>query len=368
MPAPRSHLALGLGIAVALLLCVAGSAHNTSLGRSTFALDEGGAVAIAIEMEERDVLEVFDVDLSSPQEAPLLDKRAASILTRFVRLESDGARCPVHSERWERAGPRAVRFHLAARCKPGPEKLTLDWGLSTLTPLDLRSMATLTAPGGVEHTALLTRQTPRAELVVARPSTFATFGRFTLLGAEHILLGWDHLAFLLALLLACARYRRLLLVVSGFTVAHSVTLALGALDMVRVTPAIVEPVIAASIAVAALVAGARLYAGTLAHPGGLLAPGSAWPELALVFGFGLVHGLGFATLLKDALGETANPTVPLLGFNLGVELGQLLAVSVAFPLLVLVGRRSVGRPVFLSLLAGLLALGAYVAVARVLAG
>lgn len=356
----------------ALLLLALGaapaSAHTLSLGSSRFEVADDGGVAIAVEVEERDVLELFDLDPSRPEEARLLERRAAGALTRFLRLTADGRRCPLSFEGWERSSARGVRFSLAARCPAPIERLTIDWGLATLTPLDLQSAAAVTAPGGIEHAVLFSRRAPRAELVVRRPSALSTFGRFLALGVEHILLGWDHLAFLLALLVGCARYRRLLLVVSGFTVAHSVTLALGALGVVRLAPSLVEPVIAASIAVAALWTAARLHAGARAHPGGLEEAGTPTGELALVFGFGLVHGLGFASLLEEALDGTGGVALPLLGFNLGVELGQLLAVSAAFPALVRIGRRARGRAVLLALLFALVALGAWVAVDRALGG
>ena len=356
-------LVLSLSLSSALSV----SAHDLALGSSRFVLDEKGVVAIEIDMEARDVLELLDVDVALPEEAALLERRA-EVLTRYLRVHADGARCPLGAPRWQPVPPGGVRFSFEARCRAAPERLSIDWGLSTLTPLDLRSAATLSAPGGIVHTTLLARRSPHVDVVVTRPSTAKTLARFFVLGLEHILLGWDHLAFLLAVLLGCARYRRLLLVVSGFTLAHSLTLVLGALGAVRLSPGVVEPVIAASIAVAALIAGARLLRGSLAHPGSPLEPGDVTTELALVAGFGLIHGLGFASMLEEALGESVDVLVPLVGFNVGVELGQIAAVSLAYPLLVVVGRRELARALFLALLAGLLALGAWAAVDRLLGG
>lgn len=138
------------------------------------------------------------------------------------------------------------------------------------------------------------------------------------LGVEHMLGGWDHLAFLLGLLVLCQSLRALLGLVTAFTLAHSLTLALAAYEVVRLPGAPVELVIGLSIAYV----GAR---GLI-----LKEPGAPWLEAGA---FGLVHGLGFASQLARQLEASASPLQLLLGFNLGLELGQLLVV-VALLLLV----------------------------------
>jgi hypothetical protein len=160
---------------------------------------------------------------------------------------------------------------------------------------------------------------------VRRPGVL-TF--FLALGFEHILGGADHLAFLLVLLVAAPRLRSLVGVVTAFTVAHSITLAIAALDPGGVLGSIpgrlVELAIALSIA---YVACQNLL---------LREPRTAWLE---AFGFGLLHGLGFAGFLGDALAGEPLVVTALLGFNLGVEGGQLLVVLVAALLLFLTSRR-----------------------------
>lgn len=143
-----------------------------------------------------------------------------------------------------------------------------------------------------------------------RPGVLAGYVR---LGVEHILTGYDHIAFLLALLVASRRLRSLIGVVTAFTAAHSVTLALAALGWVRVPPGLVELAIALSIAYVA--------AENLLFP----RPGTRWAE---AFGFGLVHGLGFAGFLADSLVFEPLKATALVGFNLGVEAGQIAIVSV----------------------------------------
>jgi hydrogenase/urease accessory protein HupE len=155
------------------------------------------------------------------------------------------------------------------------------------------------------------------------PSRVRVLGEFVLWGVHHILMGFDHLAFLLALMLAIVKVRTLLLVITSFTVAHSITILLAAMEVVRMPPAITEALIAASIV---YVAGENLLLGRRAA--------SLRGRWLMTFAFGLVHGLGFAEVLRERLAEVPEGIVmPVLAFNLGVELGQVAVVAAVFPLL-----------------------------------
>ncbi len=160
---------------------------------------------------------------------------------------------------------------------------------------------------------------------VRRPGVFTLFLR---LGLEHILRGHDHQAFLLALVVASRRVRSLLGVITAFTLAHSLTLALAALDLVNVPPRFVELAIALSIA---YVACDNLLRKAARDP---------WLEASC---FGLLHGLGFAGFLGKALAGEPLLVTALFGFNLGVELGQLVLVSAGLLLVTWLFRRH--RPV-----------------------
>jgi hydrogenase/urease accessory protein HupE len=151
------------------------------------------------------------------------------------------------------------------------------------------------------------------------PATDISFLRFLVIGIEHILTGYDHLAFLLALLLAGGSLRSNVKIITSFTVAHSLTLALATFALVNISPAIVEPVIAASVAFVGI---ENLIRRRLA---------ARW---LVTFGFGLVHGLGFASALRDLGigGLGARAAVPLLSFNLGVELTQIAIAALVLPL------------------------------------
>ncbi len=138
------------------------------------------------------------------------------------------------------------------------------------------------------------------------------------LGVEHILLGYDHLSFVLALMLLVPTLGKLVKTISAFTIAHSLTLALALLGVVHVPPAPVEALIAMSIALVAL----ELTRGpTAAEP--TLSRQYPW---AVAFIFGLLHGLGFAGALTQIGLPPEQIPLALVGFNVGVEIGQLLFV------------------------------------------
>jgi len=141
---------------------------------------------------------------------------------------------------------------------------------------------------------------------------------YTVLGIEHILTGYDHLMFVIALLFLVGFNRRLLYTITAFTLAHSLTLALSALGLLTLRSPPVEATIALSI---------MLVAGEALHRQQTLA--RQWPAL-VAFLFGLVHGLGFAGALKEIGLPQKHLSVALLTFNVGVELGQLLVVGLAF--------------------------------------
>ena len=153
----------------------------------------------------------------------------------------------------------------------------------------------------------------------SRPTV--SFLAFLKLGIEHILTGYDHLLFLLGLLVVCRRFSTTLTIVTCFTVAHSLTLALAALNVVTIPSRVVEPLIAASI--------------TFVGVENLVRRGEPKGRWLLTFAFGLIHGFGFASVLREAgVGAGGKAlALPLFAFNLGVEIGQLAVVAILLPLL-----------------------------------
>src|SRR6185295_17497952 len=125
-----------------------------------------------------------------------------------------------------------------------------------------------------------------------------SYGAFVLLGIEHILTGYDHLIFLLGLLLAGASFKNVAKIITSFTVAHSITLALSTFDLVRIPSAVVEPLIAVSIVYVGL---ENIFRRDL-----------KWRWL-LTLGFGLVHGFGFASALRSlGIGSGTGAAMPLV--------------------------------------------------------
>lgn len=173
------------------------------------------------------------------------------------------------------------------------------------------------------------------------------FWEFFRLGAEHLLTGLDHILFLLALIAGSRRLREIVLAATTFTLAHSVTFVLAALGLVKVPASFVEPVIALSIAVVAgwhlwRIRRRRSHATELPTAGHFSLDPAGWTRLAVVFCFGLVHGLGFASALGIDQAWSWTLLWSLLVFNVGIESVQLAIIMAVFPLLALLRHR---RPV-----------------------
>ena len=155
-------------------------------------------------------------------------------------------------------------------------------------------------------------------------SAICEFYEFTSLGIEHILSGYDHLLFLLGLHIVDRKVIHIVKVVTAFTVAHSLTLGLAVLDIVTLPVRPIESLIALSIAYIAVE--------------DLILKNRPEKRWLIAFGFGLVHGFGFAGILRDIGLAEARLLISLLSFNVGVEIGQIGAVALQIPLLVGIGR------------------------------
>lgn len=221
-------------------------------------------------------------------------------------------------------------FHIAGIFRVhGAKALTVESPLITRLPRGHRQfISLLDGHGIILAEALLSADQNVIDVDVSEriaerslPAKIFPFRDFFVMGVEHILTGHDHLLFLFGLLIAMSQFRATVWVITCFTLAHSTTLALAAFDVVRVSGRVVEPLVAATI----------VYVGVenLLRSEG---PPGRW-RLTLIFG--LVHGLGFATDLREKLAGAvgAEITVPLLSFNLGVELGQMAVAALVLPLI-----------------------------------
>lgn len=220
----------------------------------------------------------------------------------------------------------------SARCPSSAQALAIDYKLLFDVDPQHKGMASVTQSGQTS-TLIFEASKPQQTLNLAGSSPWGELGRFIYQGAWHIWLGYDHVLFLLALLLPsvlrrehntwqAANDRRgviidVLKIVTAFTIAHSITLSLAALSIADAPTRVIESAIAASVIVAAL---NNIFPLFTQH------------RTKIAFAFGLLHGFGFASVLAD-LGLTEATLVrSLLGFNLGVELGQMLIVAILLPI------------------------------------
>jgi hypothetical protein len=379
----------------ALLLPETAGAHTRSISYSSWRLTEDGArVKLRIPR-----LELTRVGLDAPPDDPALAQRAAAYLAARIALVGGGAPC----ERSGPIGPRRAKEGWAAfawqlECRDGsPDSIStsilLDVAPSHLhfarvTLRDGRIVERLLTEADSEWSglsaAVVSEGTPDGDSA-AREATAevlgSTLARYVRLGVEHILTGWDHLAFVLALLILAARLGEVARVVTGFTIAHSVTLALAVLGYVYPHAPSVEAVIGFSVALVAaenawavsgrgrgvplaIAAGLLACAALAAGGHGVLGVGTllglalfslchfallersdrpARVRAALAFAFGLVHGFGFAGVLGEMQLPTERLVPALFGFNVGVELGQLATVAVVWPILRALSTLAEGR-------------------------
>ena len=206
---------------------------------------------------------------------------------------------------------------------------------------DHHTLARIDGPSGTQQFAFAP-DSREARFVVDGPGARArTTGSFFTLGVHHILSGYDHLLFLLGLLLPGGGLLSLAKIITAFTIAHSVTLSLAVLQVVTLPDRLIEAVIALSIA---FVAAENLFRTPTVSRRWLVS-----------FCFGLVHGFGFSSALRELGLPTQGLALSLLGFNVGVEVGQALVVAACLPLLFLLRRtRWESRAVMSSSLAILL--------------
>jgi hydrogenase/urease accessory protein HupE len=219
----------------------------------------------------------------------------------------------------------AVALALAYRCPQGTGPFDLDARFVGELGRGHRHLATLTV-GDERREAVATSAHTVASF--ERPSSKrpASFGPLVLMGVEHILTGYDHLLFLLGLVLIGGPIRSLIGAITAFTVAHSITLGIASLGGWSPSPHVIEPCIALSIA----------YVGVENW-----FVDDARGRWRITFPFGLVHGFGFAGALREiALPRPAIPAA-LFAFNLGVELGQAALLAAIFPLVYVARKQSV---------------------------
>ena len=258
---------------------------------------------------------------------------------------------------WSAAEPlpdrQSVRWHARYPITSAPGSVTVT---ATLFPYDPAHQTFLNfyEGGALTSQAILDRSHPQLEYFVGdRQGVFAVIRKFVPAGIHHILVGPDHLLFLVGLLLLGGSIRRLLLVVSAFTAAHSITLSLAALNVITPPARLIEPAIALSI----------VYVGVDNLMVGRGRDVRAW----IAFAFGFIHGFGFANVLREMNLPSRALGWSLFSFNVGVEIGQLLVVVVVASVLIALRSRdeAAGRRLAFAGSLAVIVLGAFWFIQRV---
>jgi hypothetical protein len=334
--APRGVLAI-CWVAAAISIASSAAAHDRSASRARVVVSgERARIDLALSDLDRSALAHAGIDGR--------DELAAHLISS-VALSSDRAWCAAEARSFRDLASTegTSRWEWRVRCDGTPARLR---ALPVPSRPSHVCFARVTPAGSTEIVAqdhVLSEIAPEVELRAAPTSRVEAFSRFVPIGVEHILSGLDHLVFLLMLLLAAGSLRHAAILATGFTLGHSVTLAAAALGTVTPEPRVVEALIGFSIAVVAVDA---------VRPAAVSQKGlSLSRHLWLAAGFGLLHGLGFAGALREVGLPPDRAVVALLGFNVGVELGQIAIVLAIWPLLAWSRRVDARRTLILELCA-----------------
>jgi hydrogenase/urease accessory protein HupE len=307
-----------------LLLGLAGMpayAHTAGVSSSEISVN-GRVVAIEINALARDYEKAAGVRISEAGSGAVnavalavMTPAVLSYVRSHAEVLSDDVPCKP-DEGKARPADTHVTVTLVWTC---PNSGALRYRLSLFQDVDpsAQHLVSLTIESGKQEFAL-DKNTPELALSGGVPSNFRVAGHFLAAGVEHIFLGYDHIAFLIAIILWASRLWPVVKAVTAFTLAHSITLSLAALDVARIPSAIIEPAIAASIIYVAVENFTTRDAG------------KRWRETFL---FGLIHGFGFASAFEELGLPKAKLIAALAAFNCGVEIGQVLIVATAFGLL-----------------------------------
>ena len=325
-----------LGTFLAILSQENALAHKTSLTAAEIIVsDTNVAIQLKVSAHDLAVALGIETDLITPVPRSAFEERSEE-LSRYLRerlsILAQRKPCPSKAPSVDYSFlPDDLHLLVYYDCPVPIDHLAIHYLLFFDIDVSHRSLGRLLLPGGEEQ-FLFDRSLTHFELEVARPpvrSRVDLFGRVFILGVEHIIIGYDHILFLLALLIVSVHFWQMVKIASAFTVAHSITLALAWYGVVDLPSRIVESAIAISIAFVAI---ENIMSRRFGH---------RW---LLAGGFGLVHGLGFYSALRDlGLGQTDMATT-LLAFNLGVEAGQIAVIGLVYGPLVLWRRQQWYQP------------------------
>jgi hydrogenase/urease accessory protein HupE len=293
-------------------------AHDPGLSSAKLAL-QNGSLCATLTFAPADMEAISDGE--KPDAAQWETLAAQSLEVWF-----DGKKAAPTTVKVRPLANKDVEFQLLFHV-PSAGRLRLRSTLLDRLPFGHRQYFTLIgANGAALSEKLLSGSSPAVDTSLAEVATRTAppshpFTEFLGMGIKHILTGYDHMLFLFAVLIGCKRISSVVKIVTAFTFGHSFSLALATLGWVEVPSRVIEPLIAATI----------VYVGVE----NLISRRAVSHRAILTFGFGLVHGFGFAGALRE-MGVGINGgavAVPLLAFNSGVEIGQMMVAAVILPIL-----------------------------------
>jgi hydrogenase/urease accessory protein HupE len=293
---------------------------------------EPGAIELTLVAHMFDIAHELGIDPPDRVLDPsvLISKGDAVLALLRGRLQITAGGHVLSEATWSAPEPlpdrQSVRWHARYPITSAPGSVTVT---ATLFPYDPAHQTFLNFYEGdlLTSQAILDRSHPQLEYFVGdRQGVFAVIRKFVHAGIHHILVGPDHLLFLVGLLLLGGSIRRLLVVVSAFTAAHSITLSLAALNIITPPARLIEPAIALSI----------VYVGV----DNLMVGRGRDVRVWIAFAFGFIHGFGFANVLREMNLPSRALGWSLFSFNVGVEIGQLLVVVVVASVLIALRSRN----------------------------
>jgi hydrogenase/urease accessory protein HupE len=314
---------------ITLGIGVSAHAHQVKLStaRVTLGGDRTVSVEVALKGSDADRLagtNVFDAQRDSVD--PTLVAASAAPILAYVNAHVavtglDGKACVAGAAALVPDGDGVI-YRNAFSCRN--VRGDIVYRSTVLTAIDPSArQIVLVGEGANVPQALLDASNTTVTLSAPAPLLLSTMQRYLITGIEHIFLGYDHIAFLIGVVLWARRLVPVIKIVTAFTIAHSITLSLAALNLIVLPGVVVEPAIAASIVFVAM---ENFFSCDI---------DSRW---RVTFAFGLIHGFGFASALRE-FGLPANAVVPALAaFNIGVEVGQVAIVSIVVPALIVLDR------------------------------
>ncbi|WP_274363966.1 HupE/UreJ family protein [Paenibacillus thermotolerans] len=309
-------------------------AHAATFVVSDFSTPEPNIVRLVLRVDEKTIMEVAaeaDRNGDGVIDADELKTGYESIihpyLSKRITVSNNGEALSMVAVKQELPNPNVLRFEFDFPSEQPIEQLSIGYDAFFEVAPDHTNIAAfrIGEEQSFQHLFSGDNKVWTGRLGEA-PLVAETVVQFVLLGIEHILTGYDHLLFLFALLLIRASFRQTIAIVTSFTVAHSITLALAALNIVSLPSRFVEAFIALSIVYVVIENVFRVKPIKY-----------RW---VLTFIFGLIHGFGFAGALREIGLPKSQEMYALVTFNVGVELGQLAVVCVVLPLLFAIGGRS----------------------------